>query len=91
MVNKIGSGGYSSGSYDVGHLRQKHFIDDDYTVYLLRKPDFVTLTCSVNMTFYKNTRMTNAYGTPSVERVDIQNRRASQTSWQYLQIEMGTP
>lgn len=43
------------------------------------------------MTFYKNTRMTNAYGTPSVERVDIQNRRASQTSWQYLQIEMGTP
>ena len=84
MVKKFGAN-YAGGAnyYSFGNLRQKHFRDNSYEVYLLRKPDFVTVTCTVDLAYYQANQMAN-YGTPTMVRLDIEDRLYGSVSWQYL-------
>ncbi len=91
LVKKLGSY-YSGSSYHIfGKLRIKHYLKNSYTVHLLRLPQYIIYGCSVDSTWITNNRITNYYGTTSIERLDVESRTTGSLSWHYISAYMGTP
>ena len=90
LVKKLGSY-YSGGSnyHRFGRLRQKHFHHNSHKVYLLKKPGYSLITCSVSESYMDSHREYNEYGNVYIEKLDIEDRMTSQTSWYYMSVYMG--
>lgn len=91
MVKKL-SAYYAGGSnyHRFGYLRQKHFHYNSYTVYLLKVPDFATITCTVSESYLDTHREVNEYGTPYIQKLDMEDRNVNGVAWVYMSVYMGT-
>lgn len=92
LVKKLG--GYYSGSgssyHRFGRLRQKHFLRNDFSVFLLKVPDFALITINADGTWITNNAMSNYYGAPSVQYFDIERKIHGSSSWHYISINTNT-
>ena len=91
MVKKLGSyyAGGGSDYHRFGYLRQKHFLYNSFTVYLLKQPSFSVITCTVSLSWVQTHRMINEYNTPSLSKMDVDNRVRNTNSWHYISVYLG--
>ena len=58
-------------------------------MYLLRKPDFKEYTASVPASFVQSYRVTNVYGTWSLNSMDTQVKINGWGGWQFVSVNAG--
>ena len=92
MVKKLTSS-YAGGASDYhtfGHLRQKHFLFNSQTVYLLKNPNFEVVSCTVDLTWLSSNRMVDRYGAMTMVFFDIKNRQRAANTYQYVAVNLGS-
>ena len=72
-----------------GQLRYKHHRVNSYKMYLLKKPSFKEYTASVSQSFVQNYKVTNYFGTWSLESMDTQVKINGWNGWQFVSINAG--
>ena len=91
VVQKISSYYAGGSNYQTfGFLRQKHFLQNSMTVYLLKNPNFETVACTVSQSWITTNRMADYYGAMTMTAIDIKDRTRSASTWHYLSVYMGT-
>ena len=81
--------GYIGSYHRFGQLRFKHHRVNSYKMYVLMKPSFKEYTASVSLSFVQNHKVTNYFGTWSLDAMDTQVKINGWNGWQFVSINAG--